>query len=152
MSWSTPPRHLGLVALGRVRAQDNLLILRPLLCQRRPLHLSDGSASGSSLGGLLGGQPVQHECLRVATLDYATPLLPDDRVIGVGGCVPEVHAVEGRLVRLDIRPLLVLAKDNVLFLCLHPCLASMTQPLVKVLDHLVVDMKKTMGHRVVVEL
>ena len=111
----------------------------------RPFHLSDGARPGSSLGRLPGGQPA---------LNYATPLLPNDRVLGVRGCVTKVHAIEGRLVRLDIRPLLVLAKDNVLLLCLHPCLASMTQPLVKVLDHLVVDMKKTMDRRVgnVVEL
>ena len=32
--------------------------------------------------------------------------------------------------RLDIRSLLALAKDDVLLLCLHPCFASVTQPLV----------------------
>ena len=45
------PRHLGLVALGRVSVQDHLLVLQPLLCQRSPLDSLGHSLLKTSVSG-----------------------------------------------------------------------------------------------------
>ena len=106
-----------------------------------------GSRQVRALSENIGRQPLQQECVWSTALNNATPLLPDDWLIGVLGQVLEVSVLEGRLVCLHVNPILAVPEDNALLPLLDPSLAKIDEAVTHILDDFVVQMQDAVDGR-----
>ena len=81
-------------------------------------------------------------------LSNAGPLFPDDRLRRVVGQIFQVCVCESSFICCNVSPSLAIAKDDGFLLLLNPAFAKTAQPVLHVLNGLVVDVENAMDGRV----
>ena len=142
------PAHFGFVRLGCICVKNDDAVPQVLGRKRLPLNLADCAWSRRSPGRCLRSQPLQDQRMWSTSLHDAAPLLPNDRLRGVLGHFLQVCVAECGLICFHISPGLGVAEEDGFLLLLDPTFAKMAQPVLHVLNGLVVDVKNAMDGRV----
>ena len=148
-TWSCKtPLILSLYDLAASVVKNDDAVPQVLGRKRLPLNLADCAWSRRSPGRCLRSQPLQDQRMWSTSLHDAAPLLPNDRLRGVLGHFLQVCVAECGLICFHISPGLGVAEEDGFLLLLDPTFAKMAQPVLHVLNGLVVDVENAMDGRV----
>ena len=147
--------NLHAIALGGICAQNHLLVAKPLVSQRFPFDLSNGTRTWSPCSWQRWWQAMKDKGFGTTSLHHTAPLLPLHRCGWIWRIGSQVLLVERGLICLHIPPRLAIPKVDILLLDFHPCLSKITKSLFQVLYSFVVDLEQSMnscmGHIVQLE-